>query len=395
MKTKMKIKKIEDLNISKKRVLLRVDFNVPLNEKSEIESLYRVKASLETIKFLLKEKAKVILISHLGSPQELSLKDRKKLSLRILKNPLEKMLGKKIYFIEDCIGKKVEKTIEKMKEGEVLLLENVRFYKEEEENDENFAKSLANLGDVYINDAFSVSHRKHASIVSLPKFLPHGIGKLFQKEIENLEKIFEKRPILVIIGGIKTTSKIKFISGILDKVDFVLLGGKIAEEIMKGKGILIGRKEPDPEIIEISKKLNLTDTKIHPPLDVKVSLSPLELNYQRITSLGNIRKEEEIYDIGPETIEFFSPFIEKAKTIVFAGPLGYFEKEEFSEGTRKIVEKIGKNKEAFKVAGGGETILALEKYHLLENFDFISTGGGAILDFLSGEKLPALEALEE
>ncbi len=391
----MKIKKIEDFDLFQKKVLLRVDYNVPLNEKGEIESFYRIKASLETINFLSERKAKIILISHLGRPQKLEEKERKKLSLSILKEPLEKILKREVFFIKDCIGKRVEKKVKELKEREILLLENIRFYKEEKENDKKFAEKLAKLGEIYINDAFSVSHREHASIVSLPKFLPHGIGKLFQKEIDNLGKVFEKRPILLIVGGIKTESKIRFISDILDKVDFILLGGKIAEEIMKGKGILVGRKESSPEIVEISKKLNLTDTKIQPPLDVKVSLVPLDLNYQRLTSIGNLRREEEIYDIGPDTIEFYSPFIEKAKTIVFVGPLGFFEKEEFSEGTRKIVEKIGENKEAFKVAGGGETILFLEKYNLLNKFDFISTGGGALLSFLSGKKLPALEALEE
>lgn len=391
----MKIKKIEDFDLFQKKVLLRVDYNVPLNEKGEIESFYRIKASLETINFLSERKAKIILISHLGRPQKLEEKERKKLSLSILKEPLEKILKREVFFIKDCIGKRVEKKVKELKEREILLLENIRFYKEEKENDKKFAEKLAKLGEIYINDAFSVSHREHASIVSLPKFLPHGIGKLFQKEIDNLGKVFEKRPILLIVGGIKTESKIRFISDILDKVDFILLGGKIAEEIMKGKGILVGRKESSPEIVEISKKLNLTDTKIQPPLDVKVSLIPLDLNYQRLTSIGSLRREEEIYDIGPDTIEFYSPFIEKAKTIVFVGPLGFFEKEEFSEGTRKIVEKIGENKEAFKVAGGGETILFLEKYNLLDKFDFISTGGGALLSFLSGKKLPALEALEE
>lgn len=390
----MKIKKIEELNLDRKRILLRVDFNVPLNEKGEIESFYRIKASLETIKFLLERKSKIILISHLGRPQKLAKKERKKFSLSIIREPLEKMLRKRVYFVKDCIGRKPERGIKKMKEGEILLLENVRFHKEEEENDKRFARKIANLGEVYINDAFSVSHRKHASIFSLPRFLPHGIGKLFEKEIKNLEKIFEKKPIVVIIGGIKTNSKIKFLSKILNKVDFVLLGGKIAEEIMKGKGILIGRKEGDPQVIEISKKLNITDTKIQLPLDVKISLSSLDQEYRRVGSIGSLKKDEEIYDIGEETINFYSYFIERAKTIVFVGPLGFFEREEFSEGTRRIIEKIGENKEAFKVAGGGETILVLEKYNLLNKFDFISTGGGALLNFLSGEKLPALEVLK-
>lgn len=392
------IKKINEFDLKGKRVLLRTDYNLPLDKEGKILSFYRVKRTIETLNYLIKKKAKIIIISHLGRPQEITnKKERKRLSLKPISEFLYRQTQRKVIFSPEVTGKKVEFLSKEIKEGEILLLENIRFWQEEEKCEEDFAKALSKLGDIYISEAFSVSHRNHSSITLLPKYLPHGIGFLFSQEIDNLSKIFsQEKPITFIVGGAKTKTKIPFLLKIISKVDYLLLGGKISEEVLKAKSILVGRPMPSPEIIEICRKIDLTNPKIYLPLDVVASPTPGGEVYTRISPLGEVRKEENIFDIGPETIEIFSHLINESKTIVLLGPLGFFENELFSQGTEKIIQAIGKNKErSFTVAGGGETILFLEKNDYLEKFDFVSTGGGATLAFLSGEKLPGIKALEE
>ncbi len=393
----MKIKTLKDFDLSQKRVILRVDFNLPLDENGKILSFYRVRAALESIRYLKNKGAKLIIISHLGRPEKIKNKKERltRFSLRQIIPYFEKSLGQKVLFSPDCIGKKTEKMTYEMKGGEILLLENLRFYSEEEENNDDFAHSLSNLGDIYINEAFSVSHREHASIVSLPKYLPHGMGFLFSQEIENLSKVWEgKRPIVFIIGGAKISTKIRFVEKLIHKADYILLGGKLGEVIVQAKSVLIGKPLPPENVFRDGQKLDITSPKIHLPIDVVVSPNKEGDIYLRTTSLGNIRKEEQMFDIGKETIEFYSRFIREAKTIILAGPLGFFENKKFATGTRKIVEEISKNKGAFTIAGGGETLLFLEKNNFLDNFDFVSTGGAAMLGFLSGGKLPGIKALE-
>lgn len=384
------MKKIEDLKVKNKRVLVRVDFNVPLSEKGNILDNYRIKASLPTIKYLKKEKAKIILISHLGRP---SLKD-KKYSLKQIVPELEKLLKEKIKFLPDCLGKKIEKETELMKPGQIILLENLRFYKGETENDLGFAKKLAKLGDSYINDAFSVCHRSHASIVRLPKLLSARAGLLLKKEIKVLLKIREKpkRPLVIVIGG-KKLAKIESLPELLEIADYLLLNGFLSENILIAKGILVGRPFPEEKILKTIQKMNLTSPKLHLPKDVLISLEK-DWTYKRIAGLGTIRKEERVYDIGNETINLYSAIIKKAGTIFWVGPLGFFEEERFAKGTKEVGEKIVRNYKAFKVAGGGDTILAIKKFHWLDKFDHISTGGSALLKFLCGEKLPGIEALK-
>ena len=304
---------------------------------------------------------------------------------------------KKVNFSPDCIGRKAESLTKKMREGEVLLLENLRFHKEEEENNKDFARSLSKLGDIFISEAFSVSHRNHASIVSLPEFLPHGIGFSFEEEIKNLSKVFKsERPITFIVGGVKVRTKLEFAQKIIDKLNFILFGGKIGEEILESKSIIVGRPEPSEKVIDISKKIDLTNPKIYLPSDVIVSPDNEGSTYARVAPLGEIRKEESVFDIGPETIELYSKIIRDSKTVVFVGPLGFFENDLFSRGTEEVIRSIGEIKEkAFTVAGGGETTLFLERSGLFDKFDFVSAGGGATLAFLSGEKLPGIEILEK
>ena len=379
---------LRDFDVKGKRVLVRCDFNIPLNEKKEITDDFRILQTLPTIKYLIEKGAKIILMSHLGKGKD---------SLGSAAKRLEELLKKKVKFLDDCIGEKVGKEVEKMQSGEIILLENLRFHKEEEENDENFAKELAKLGDIYINDAFGACHRAHASIVGVPKYRPAGTGFLLEKEINVLSKVLKNpsRPLIAIIGGVKISTKIRVIEQFLKTADHLLLGGKIFEPLLQVKEVLVGRPWLEEEIIEQVKKINLTDPKIHLPIDSLVCLPNLEEGYSRKAGIGSIRKEEEIFDIGPETIKLFSNLIKEAKMLVWSGPLGYFEREPFDGGSKAIAQAIVRNHTAFKIAGGGDTDAFLTKYNFRDKFDHVSTGGGAMLEFLSGEKLPGITALEK
>jgi phosphoglycerate kinase len=385
-------KTIKELDIKNKRVLVRCDFNTPLNEKGDILDDFKIKEVVPTIKYLIKNKAKVILISHLGEPEK-----AQKFSLKPAALKLGELLSKEVKFLDDCIGKDIERQTLKMEAGEILLLENLRFHKEEKENERNFAKELSKLADIYINDSFGSSHRAHASIVGIPEYLPSGAGLLLEKEVRILSKVLETPwlPLVAIIGGAKISTKSKFIKQLLEKADHLLIGGKIANTILVVKGICIGRPWPSEEVIKEVRKFDLTSTKFHLPIDVIVSPNETGKVYVRESASGKVRKDELILDIGPETIRIFSRIIEDAKMIIWSGPLGFFENPLFEKGTKDIAEKIVKNHQAFKIAGGGDTVFALAKFGLRDKFDHISTGGGAMLSFLSGEKLPGIEALEK
>ena len=342
------MKTIKDFDLKNKKVLVRCDFNVPLDEKGDIETDFRISNSLETIRYLIKKGAKIILMSHLGSPKGKILSE---LRLDVIKERLDFLLNIKIKKTKKCIGKKAKEEIDKMNRGEVLLLENLRFEKGEEENNLKFAKELSSLGQTYINDAFGACHRKHASVYLLPRFLPSGAGFLLKKEVETLSSLLEnsKKPLVAIVGGAKIESKAKVIDNFLNIADFVLIGGKIAfvEKLKNG------------------------------------SFSNLILAKD-----NNGGK-----DIGDDSIKEFSKIIKKAKTIVWAGPVGIFEDKRYEKGTKSLAREIVKNKKAFKVAGGGDTISAILKFGLEKGFDHLSTGGGAMLSFLGREELPGLKAL--
>jgi len=391
----LKMKTLKDFNFKNKSVLVRCDFNVSLDKNGLISDDSRIKQTIPTIEYLLKEGAKIILISHLNRPKG---KDQK-YSLIPVSLRLGELLKRKIKFLNDCIGEEVEKEIDKIKVGEIILLENLRFYKEEKENDESFAKKLAKLGEIYINDAFAASHRNHASIARIPKHLPSGMGLLLEKEVKVLSEVLENpwRPLVAVIGGVKIATKIRAIEKLLEKADHLLLAGGIANVVLGVKGISIGQPFPEKETIKKIKEINLTNPKLHLPIDGVISLGDikngLEEGYSREAALGTVREEERVYDIGPETVKIFSEIIKSAKMIIFAGPLGMFENDKFKKGTKEIAEVISRNHSAFKIAGGGDTISALNQFNLIDKFDHISTGGGAMLEFLAGEKLPGLEAL--
>ncbi len=388
------MKTLKDLNVKNKRVLVRCDFNVPLNEKGKIEDDFRIKQVIPTIEYLVKKGAKVILMSHLGRPEG---KVVESLRLTPVQKKLAEYLDAPVAKAADCIGKKIEKQTIKMKEGEILLLENLRFHKEEEKNYGNFAKEISNLADIYVNDAFGVSHRAQASIVGVSKYLPSAAGLLFEKEVKILSRVLKNpwRPLIAIIGGVKIESKIKVIKQFLEKADHLLIGGKIANAILTVKGIYVGKPWPSKEAIKEIEKFKLTSTKLHLPVDAIASPDETGQFYTRELAPARVRKDEKLLDIGPETIKMFSKIIKDAKMIVWSGPLGLFEEPLFEKGTKAIAEEIAKNHRAFKIVGGGETVSALSKFGLREKFDHISTGGGAMLSFLSGEEFPGLKVLEK
>lgn len=393
------MKTIRNFNFKGKRVLVRCDFNVPFDQKGKIAEDFRIKETLPTIKYLIKKRAKIILMSHLGDPQKIEdLKKRKeKFTLKPVAKRLEKLLNKKIIFLQDCLGEKTKKEIEKIKEGEIVLLENLRFYKEEEENDENFSKKIAELGDFYVNEAFSVCHRAHASIVGVTKFLPAMAGFLLKKEIKILSKILEKpqRPLIVMIGGAKISSKMGVISQFLKKADYLLLGGQIANTVLAVKGTISNKIIPEDEkIIDLIREIDIKNPKIYLPVDGAISFEKFDEKYFRIDRIENLKKDETIYDIGPQTIKNFSEILKKGKTIFWSGPFGFFEHKKFETGTKKIAQAIISNKKAFKVVGGGDTILAINKFGFLKKFNHVSTGGGAMLEFLSQKILPGIEVLK-
>lgn len=344
------MKTFRDFNFHGKIVLVRCDFNIPLSQEGDILDDFRIKKTIPTIKYLIENGAKTILMSHLGDPEGKIVEN---LRLTPIQEKLTKYLSLSIVKASDCIGKEVEKLKKEIQVGEVLLLENLRFHKEEEENDENFAGELAKLGDIYINEAFSVCHRNHASVVGITKYLSSGAGPLLEKEIEVLSQIIKnpKRPLVVIIGGSKFKDKAKVVEKFSEIADFLLLGNLVADEVKEKK---IKIKYPE---------------KIVFPLEDKNSP-----------------------DMSEETIRNFKEKILKAKTIFWAGPLGKIEEERYQRGTKEISQAIIESG-VFSVIGGGDTVEFINKIGFIEKFNHVSIGGGAMLEFLAGEKLPGLAAL--
>jgi len=388
------MKTLKDFNFKNKRVLVRCDFNAQLNEKGRIAEDFRIKQTIPTIEYLIKKGAKTILMSHLGKPEGKIVNE---LRLNPIAKRLSELLNRPVKKLDDCVGKEVKKEVERIQTGEIILLENIQFNAGENKNDSNFAKILASYADIFIMEAFGQSHRNYASIAGIPKYLPAAAGFLLEKEIKILSKVMQNpwRPLVVIIGGVKINTKIGVISQFLKKADHLLLGGEVANAILIGKGFSLGRSLlDDEEIARKVKKIDITNLKIHLPVDGIISLRERQKDYSREGAIGTIKKEEKIFDIGPETIKIFSEIIKEAKMILWSGPLGLSEEKKFEKGTKETAESIVKNKSAFKIIGGGDTIAAVDKFGLLQEFDHVSTGGGAMLEFLSGEKLPGIEALK-
>ncbi len=372
-----------EMDFSNKTALIRCDFNISFDQNGKVLDDLRVRESIPTIQKILNGGGKAVLMSHAGGD----------MSLKRVVPLLEELLKKKIKFVER-IGQGTKRAINEADFGEVLLLENLRFYEGEKNNSERFAGELAFLGDVYINEAFSVCHRSHASIVSLPNLLPHCAGFKLAQEVKVLDKVKNNpwHPMVTIIGGAKVASKIRAVESFLDKSDHVLLGGKVANEILVIKGICQNKPWPSEEVVKEVENVKLTSSKIHLPVDLIVS--PPDCDYCfRVDSPGGVKRDEDIYDIGPETIKIFSKIISEAKMMIWAGPLGLFEDERYEKGTREIAQAMARNHRAFKVVGGGDTGVAMNKFHVKDSIDHISTGGGAMLEFMAGKELPGLKAL--
>lgn len=393
----MTIPRVDQLQLSGKRVFIRVDFNVPLNERNEIADETRILSSLPTIRYVIEAGGKTILASHLGRPKG---KRDPRYSLAPVAVALSQMLGQKVILANDCIGEEVKRQIEKMGERDIILLENLRFHPEEEKNDETFARALASLCDVYVNDAFGTAHRAHASTEGMTRYVRQvAAGFLMMEEIENLEKalINPVKPYVAILGGAKVSDKIGVIQNLLEKVTALLIGGGMAYTFLKAKGIEVGKSLVEANQMELSLNLlKQAEGKVRflLPLD-HVAAEKMDIQARKeVVVNAKIPPEWMCLDIGPETIAIFSEEIKKAKTIVWNGPMGVFEMEPFRKGTFEIAKAVA-DSSAFSIVGGGDTISAVNQAGVAERISHISTGGGASLEFLEGKKLPGIEALKK
>ena len=395
----MKKLSIDNVDLKNKRVLVRVDFNVPLDENLQITDDIRITSSLPTIKKIILEGGKVILMSHLGRPKG---KVNLKYSLKPAAERLSKLLGKEVKLAPDCIGEEVKTLVNKMNGGDVLLLENLRFHEEEEKNDAAFAKKLSELGDVYINDAFGSAHRAHASTESVTKFIKQcASGYLMQKELDYLGTAIAnpQRPFAAILGGAKISGKIDVISNLLSKVDKLLIGGGMAFTFLKAQGKEIGKSLFEEEKIDLAKevleKVKNSNVKFLLPVDFIVADEFKNDSPSMIVKADSIPSDKMGLDIGPESIKLFSQELENSKTIVWNGPMGVFEMDNFAKGTFAIAQVLADvtSKNAVTIIGGGDSAAAISKAGLDDKVSHVSTGGGASLKFLEGKVLPGVDAL--
>ena len=390
-------KTIEDINVNGKKVLVRCDFNVPLKD-GVITDENRLNGALPTIKYLIENGAKVILCSHLGKPKG---EAKPELSLAPVAKRLSEMLNKEVVFAADdnVVGENAKAAIEKMENGDVVLLQNTRYRKEETKNEENFSKELASLADVYVNDAFGTAHRAHCSTVGAGKFLEErACGYLIQKELKFLGEAVENpvRPFTAILGGAKVSDKIAVIEQLLEKVDNLIIGGGMAYTFFKAQGKEIGLSLLEEDKIDFAKELlNRAGDKIILPVDCKVAKE--FSNDAKITevSIDEIPSDQEAMDIGPKTVELFTEALEGANTVVWNGPMGVFEFNNFAKGTIGVCEAIANLKDATTIIGGGDSAAAAMDLGFADDFSHISTGGGASLEYLEGKELPGIEAISE
>ncbi|MFH1703259.1 MAG: phosphoglycerate kinase [Nitrospirota bacterium] len=386
---------IEDLDLREKRVFIRADFNVPLDDNLMVTDDRRIRSTLPTINYAIDEGAKVILSSHFGRPKG---KRDPRLSLAPVAKRLQRLLNKEVTFARDCVGSQVESLVSKMKEGDVVLLENLRYHPEEEQNNEEFARALASLADVYINDAFGTAHRAHASIVGVPKFLPAAAGFLLKKEIEYLRGAIENpvRPFVAILGGAKVSGKINVLENLIGKVDKVLIGGGMAYTFIKAMGYEVGNSLVEEDMFEtaqrIRRKLRRMGIKFYLPVDCVIAQGIETSTETKIIPTLEIPKGWAALDIGPATARLFSEAIQDAKTILWNGPMGVFEEDAFSRGTFAVARAVA-DAYALTIVGGGDTDRAVHRAGVSDAISFISTGGGAALQLLEGKELPGIAVL--
>lgn len=390
-------KTVRDLDVAGKKVLVRVDFNVPLNDKGEITDDTRITASLPTIQYLLEQKAAVILMAHLGRPKG---QVKPELSLAPVAKHLGKLLGKKILFAPDCVGEAAQAAASKLKPGHILLLENLRFHKEEEKNDMEFAEKLASLADLYVNDGFGVSHRAHASVEGVTHFLPAAAGFLLEKEIQYVGQAVTNplHPFVAIIGGAKVSDKIGVISNLLDKVDTLLIGGGMANTFLAAQGYKMGKSLVEEDKLNLAKELlakakkNKVNMLLPTDLVMATAFAP---DAEHVTEkVKNLNQAYMALDIGAETSKAYAEALADAKMIVWNGPMGVFEMDAFCKGTEAVAKAVAKSR-ATSIVGGGDSVAAIEKLGLAKRITHISTGGGASLEYLEGKVLPGVAALDD
>ncbi|MBF7081677.1 phosphoglycerate kinase [Desulfallas sp. Bu1-1] len=390
-------KTVKDIDVAGKRVLVRVDFNVPLDREGKVADDTRIVAALPTIKYLVDEKARVILMSHLGRPKG---KVDERYRMAPVAERLKQLLDAPVRYVDDCTGEKAQRAVEALAGGEVLLLENVRFYPEEEKNEEKFARRLAELGDIYVNDAFGAAHRAHASTEGVAEFLPAVAGFLMEKEISMLSRVLTApaKPFVAIIGGAKVSDKIAVIDNLLQKVDALLIGGGMANTFLKAEGIEVGKSLLEADKVDMAgglvQKARARGVELLLPVDVVVAPAASPDAQSKVVPVGEIPEEFMALDIGPQTVQNFAARIKDAATVVWNGPMGVFEMEPFAGGTVAVARALAESN-AVTVIGGGDSAAAVKKAGVADKITHISTGGGASLEFLEGKELPGVAALQD
>ena len=395
------MKTINDFNFKNKKALIRVDFNVPLNEALEVTDSTRILAAKNTIIKVLEDGGSCVLMSHLGRPNGIE----EIFSLKHIVDKVSEIIGVQVRFCEDCIGENAEKAVAELGNGELLLLENLRFHKEEKAGDEQFAKELSNLGDIYINDAFGTAHRAHASTTVIAKYFPGNkcFGMLLASEIANINKVLthSEKPVTAIIGGAKVSSKITIIESILDKIDHIIIGGGMAFTFIKAQGGSIGsslveddKQEMALSILKIAKEKNV---KVHLPVDAIIADQFSNDATIKTEAINTIPEGWMGLDVGPKTNDIFSEVILNSKTVLWNGPVGVFELKKFATGTISLGNAIAEATEngTFSLVGGGDSVAAVKQFNLSDKVSYVSTGGGAMLEMLEGKTLPGIQAILE
>ena len=395
----MKKRSIRDLALKGKRCLIRVDYNVPQDPSGEVTDDTRIRASLATLRYARQQGARLVLVSHLGRPDG---KVVEKLRMNPVARRLGELLGLSVQKADDSIGEEVVRQSHALKEGEILLLENVRFHAEEEKNDPAFAKALSQTGDLYINDAFGTAHRAHASTAGVTQFLPAAMGFLMEKEVEALSILFRPdKPFAMVLGGAKVSDKVGILDNLVDKADFILIGGAMAYTFLKAQGVSVGRSRVETQTLDVARSIlqKIESRKITLLLPTDHVTSPQALSDGKITRkeirAPEIPEGEYGYDIGPETARRFEEALKQARTVLWNGPVGVFEQPLFAAGTERIARFLAGRGGITSVIGGGDTVAAVTQFGVAEKMTHVSTGGGASLEFLEGKTLPGIAAIPD
>ena len=394
------MKTIDDFNFNDKKALIRVDFNVPLNDNLEVTDITRIEAAKPTILKILEDGGSAILMSHLGRPKD----HEAEFSLKNITGKVSEIIGVQVKFVEDCVGPKAEAAAAALEPGEILLLENLRYHDAETAGDEDFAKQLANLGDIYVNDAFGTAHRAHASTTIVAQFFPEKkcFGYLLAKEIESIDKVLNdnEKPVLAILGGAKVSSKITVIENVLDKVDDLIIGGGMAYTFIKAQGGKVGSSICEDDkmdlALDILKQAKEKNVNVHLPVDVVAADDFSEFANTKIEPIDAIADGWQGLDAGPKSLENFKQVVLNSKTILWNGPLGVFEMKPFANGTIELGNFIDEatQKGAFSLVGGGDSVAAVKQFGFEDKVSYVSTGGGAMLEMLEGKELPGIAAIQ-